>query len=92
SCHGAPAVVAALDAAVPGAPWQESRHQRAVAPSADGVDLVSVLSPKPLGSDEPAKVSVTLTTYGMDAAAFDTLRAEWEQRWSALVSDPKFQP
>ena len=88
----APTVVAALDAVLPGTPWQESRHQRALAPGRDGVELVSVLSPKPLASDEPAKVSVTMTTYGMDAAAFDTLRAEWEQRWSALVSDPKLQP
>jgi hypothetical protein len=84
----APAVVAALDAAAPGEPWQESRHQRAVAPAA-GADLVSVLSPRPLSSDEPAKVAVTVTTYAQDDAAFDALRDEWSARWSTLVSDPK---
>jgi uncharacterized protein YndB with AHSA1/START domain len=87
----APAVVAALDEAAPGAPWQESRHQRAVVPSAEGVDLVSVLSPTPLASGEPAKVSVTVTTYGMDDAAFDAVRTEWESRWNTLVQDPKVQ-
>jgi hypothetical protein len=87
----APAVVAALDAAARGEPWQESRHQRAVVPAADGVDLVSILSPKPLQSDEPAKVSVTVTAYKMDDAAFEALRGEWESRWSTLVEDPKLQ-
>jgi uncharacterized protein YndB with AHSA1/START domain len=87
----APAVVAALDAAAPGEPWQASRHQRAVVPAAGGVDLVSVLSPQPLQADEPAKVSVTVSAYGMDEAAFDTLRSEWESRWSALVENPKIQ-
>jgi hypothetical protein len=87
----APAVVAALDAAAPGEPWQASRHQRAVAPAAEGVDLVSVLSPQPLESDEPAKVSVTISAYGMDDAAFDALRSGWESRWNGLVEDPKIQ-
>jgi hypothetical protein len=88
----APAVVAALDAAVPGAPWQESRHQRAVVPAgADGIELVSILSPRPLQSDEPAKVAVTVTTYGLDDAAFDALRSAWESRWGTLVADPKIQ-
>lgn len=84
----APAVVAGLDA---GEPWQESRHQRAVVPAADGVDLVSVLSPKPLTSDEPAKVAVTVSAYGMDDAAFAALRTGWESRWNGLVEDPKIQ-
>lgn len=87
----APAVVAALDAAAPGEPWQESRHQRAVAPGAGGADLVSLLSPAPLQSDEPAKVSVTISAYGMDDAAFDALRTAWESRWNTLVEDPKVQ-
>lgn len=87
----APAVVAALDAAVPGDEWQASRHQRAVVPAADGLDLVSVLSPLPLSSDEPAKVSVTVSAYGLDEAAFNTVRDEWEARWSTLVQDPKIQ-
>lgn len=83
----APAVVAALDAAAPGEPWQASRHQQAVAPAAGGVDLVSILSPQPLASDEPAKLSVTVTTYGMDDAAFAALEQDWTERWSTLVSD-----
>jgi uncharacterized protein YndB with AHSA1/START domain len=81
----APAVVAALEAAAPGEPWQASRHQRAVAPSAEAIDLVSVLSPQPLTSEEPAKVSVTITTYGLDDAAFDALRQEWTERWSTIA-------
>lgn len=87
----APAVVAGLDAAAPGETWQASRHQRAVVPGADGVDLVSVLSPMPLTSDEPAKVSVTVSAYGMDDAAFDALRTEWASRWNGLVENPKVQ-
>jgi uncharacterized protein YndB with AHSA1/START domain len=87
----APAIVTALDAAAPGAGWQESRHQRAVVPSAEGVDLVSVLSPRPLHAGEPAKVAVTVTTYGMDEAAFEAVRTEWESRWSTLVENPKIQ-
>ena len=87
----APAVLAALDAAAPGERFQESRHQRAVVPAGDGADLVSVLSPQPLTADEPAKVSVTVSAYGMDDAAFDALRAGWESRWNGLVENPKVQ-
>lgn len=85
----APAVVAALDAAAPGEPWQASRHQRAVVPSAQAIDLVSVLSPQPLTAEAPAKVSVTITTYGLDDAAFDALRQEWTERWSTLAPGGK---
>jgi uncharacterized protein YndB with AHSA1/START domain len=84
-----PAVVAALDAAAPGEAWQASRHQRAVAPSAGGVDLVSVVSPKPLASDEPAKLNVTVTTYGLDDAAFEALKGEWTERWSTIAPGGK---
>lgn len=84
-----PVVVAALDAAVPGEPWQESRHQRAVVPSGEDIDLVSVVSPRPLASDEPAKLNVTLSTYGLEDAAFDTLKAEWTERWVTLAPGGK---
>jgi len=83
----APAVVAALAAVAPGEAWQESRHQRAVAPSGADIDLVSVVSPRPLNSDEPANVSVTVTAYGLDDAAFDALRGEWAARWTTLVPE-----
>jgi hypothetical protein len=83
----APAVLAALAAVVPGEAWQQSRHQQAVVPAADAVDLVSLLSPLPLESEEPAKVSVTLTTYGLDDAVFAALRDEWTARWSTLAPE-----
>lgn len=85
----APDVLAALDAAAPGEPWQESRHQRAVVPAADGVDLVSLISPRPLQDAQPAKVAVTVSTYGLDDAAFAALRSDWESRWTALVPEGK---
>lgn len=85
----APAVMAALDAVARGDEWMRSRHQRAVVPSADGMDLVSLVSPKPLESDEPAKVAVTVTAYGLDDSAFDALRGEWESRWSTLAEGGK---
>jgi hypothetical protein len=85
----APKVVDALDALAPGDRWQESRHQRAVAPFAERVDLVSVLSPQPLESHEPAKVAVTVTTYGLDDAAFADVQREWTERWSSLVPEGK---
>lgn len=85
----APEVVAALDAAAPGEAWQDSRHQRAVAPSAGSIGLVSLVSPRPVASDEPAKVAVTLTTFGLDDAAFDDLRREWTDRWASLVPEGK---
>ncbi|HEX6036644.1 SRPBCC domain-containing protein [Longimicrobium sp.] len=85
----ASAVLAALEAAAPGEPWQSSRHQRAFAPSAGNVGLISLLSPRPLDSDEPAKVSVTLTTYDLDDDAFAQVQREWTERWTALVPEGK---
>lgn len=85
----ASAAIAALDAAAPGEAWQDSRHQHAVAPSAGSVELVSLMSPKPVASDEPAKVAVTLTTFDLDDAAFDALQRDWTERWSALVPEGK---
>ncbi|HEX6910049.1 MAG TPA: SRPBCC domain-containing protein [Longimicrobium sp.] len=84
-----PAVVAALEAAAPGVEWQASRHQRAVVPSAAGVDLVSVVSPRPLASDEPARLNVTVTTYGLDDDAFAAVQRAWTERWAALAPGGK---
>lgn len=88
----APAVAAAIESAVPGDPWQASRHQRAVVPAADGVDLVSLLSDQPLDSADPAKVAVTVTAFGMDDAAFAELRREWEARWATLAPGGEIAP
>lgn len=84
-----PAVVAALDSFAPGKGWQSSRHQHAVAPAAEGVDLVSVVSPLPLASDEPAKLNVTVTTYGLDDAAFAAVQRDWTDRWDGIAPDGK---
>lgn len=83
----APEVLAAVEAAAPGREFQASRHQRAVAPDAAEIDLVSVLSSRPLDDAETANVSVTLTTYGLDDAAFDEVQREWKDRWSTLVKE-----
>jgi uncharacterized protein YndB with AHSA1/START domain len=76
-------VLAALDAPAE-EPYFASRHQIALE-AADGRALLGVLSTPPFESHDPGKVTLTVTTYGLDDDAFAALRAEWAARWDGVV-------
>ncbi len=78
-------VVAALDATVPGRLWHAGRYQRAIAVDGSSADLVVVEAPRPLESDSPGRVTVTVTSFGLDDTAFERLRREWESWWATLA-------
>lgn len=78
-----------VDATVPGRAWMASRFQRATAVDAYGGGLVGVASTRPVDGDEAGRLMVTITTHGMDDAAFAALHAEWAARWTALARNAK---
>lgn len=75
---GAGSPDAAVDALGAGEPWLESRWQRIVLD--DAGHLVA------LGWNDKDELGVTVSTYGLDDAAFDAVRAEWERRWAAVTA------
>lgn len=92
-------VARALEEAAPGTRWYESRYQLAIAVdggaagAADGQPaLAGLVADRPLHTDEPARVTLTLTTHEMDGAAMAALRARWVPWWSSLVADAKVTP
>jgi uncharacterized protein YndB with AHSA1/START domain len=78
---------AALEAAAPGETWDDARHQRSVAVDRWGGGLVSLVTSIPKHREEAAQGQVTVTTYGLDDAAFDRVRDEWTAWWSGLARD-----
>jgi hypothetical protein len=86
------AVLAALDADIPGETWVNSRYQRVTAVDGFGGGLVAVLSAEPLVSDLPCKVQVTITTHGLDDGQFAALREQVASRWRALAPDGTVTP
>jgi hypothetical protein len=68
-------------------PWHASRHLRA-AVDPDG-RLLEVGSTRPLADGATGEVSLTISTYGLDDAAFQKVRDEWAARWAAVVAAPK---
>lgn len=86
------AVLALLDAHAPGTIWIDLRHQRVTATDAYGGGLVAVLSARPLTSDDPGKVQVTLSTHGLSDAQFAAERQAWHSRWAALSADGTVTP
>ena len=88
----APVVLTAVDELASGRIWYAGRHQRVTAVEHYGEGLVVVLAANGLDSDEPGRVQVTLTTHGLDDAAFVAARREWEARWTALAGEAKVTP
>ena len=83
------AALGALEAKAPGTPWDEGRHQRAIALDRWGGALVSLLTSEPLTSDTEAKAAITVTTYDVDDATFDEIRREWADWWRARAREPQ---
>jgi hypothetical protein len=77
-------VLAALDEEASGSVWNENRFQRSIAAGGEGDLLLSVHSKVPLDSAEPGSVALTVTSYGLDDAAFEALRRRWEEWWTGL--------
>jgi uncharacterized protein YndB with AHSA1/START domain len=82
------AAFAALEAAAPGAPWAETRHQRSVAVDRWGGGLVSLVTAAPRAGREPARGQLTVTTYGLDDAACTEVETGWTAWWGGLARDP----
>lgn len=64
--------------------WHESRHQQ-ITVDGDG-HLVALVSQAPLDSDTPADATLTVSTFGLDDAAFATVEDTWTTRWKALTA------
>jgi hypothetical protein len=75
---------AAAHALLTGEVWCESRYQRMTV-DADGL-LLGVAAQQPMDAKGP--VSLTVTTYGLDDAAFAEQEKRWTARWSE-VSEPE---
>jgi hypothetical protein len=72
-------------------PPRDRRHTSryaTVAVDADG-HLVAFLAQHPLDGDAEGPVSVTVSTYGLDDAAFRAVHDGWAKRWAAAVTEPK---
>jgi len=64
--------------------WHESRHQQI---TVDGEGhLVALVSQAALASDAPAEATLTVSTFGLDDAAFATVEDAWTTRWKALTA------
>jgi hypothetical protein len=50
--------------------------------------LVVVAAREHLDSPDAGHVEVTVSTYGLDDAAFDACRDRWTRRWAPLARDP----
>ena len=68
-------------------PWHASRYLRA-AVEPDG-HLVGVDAMRTVDSDAAGPISLTITTYGLDEAAFRKVHDDWAARWAAAVAAPK---
>jgi uncharacterized protein YndB with AHSA1/START domain len=78
------ATAAAARAAVAGdgPVWfDHPRHWMRVDPAGH---LVALATQEPSTSDTPGPVSVTVSTYGLDDAAFAAVRDEWAGRWGGI--------
>lgn len=82
-------VVRAVDALAPGRPWHASRYLRATAVDTLGGGLIVVAAPSPIDSAEPARANVTVTTHGLDDAAFAEERRRWEEWWAGVAGKTK---
>lgn len=81
-------VTAALDAVITGSLWYASSYQLGIAVDAGPANLVVIEASSPLESDAQGRVTVTVTSFGLDDSSFAELRFEWESWWSTLAHDP----
>jgi hypothetical protein len=80
-------VLAAVDLESAGEIWHESRYQRMHVDR--DAHLVGVAARQPLTGREPGPISVTVTTYGLDDAAFAGVRERWSAWWRDTADDPE---
>jgi hypothetical protein len=78
-------VSGALQERVPGTRWHEDRFQRWIVTDEQGASLVVLATRETLDSDRRGAVHITLTTHGLDDAAFATAREDWWCWWSSQV-------
>jgi hypothetical protein len=69
---------------VDGGAWERWASRVAWTVDADGF-LVVVAGRIPLDEPAAARMEVTVSTYGLDDAAFKGLREEWTRRWAPLA-------
>lgn len=86
------AVLAALDADVPGEVWVQTAYQRVTAVAGFGGGLIAVLSSEPLAGDTPGTVQVTITTHGLNDAQYAALREQLSARWTTLAPEGTITP
>lgn len=53
---------------------------------ADG-RLVVIAGREPLNGANPGRIEITVSTYGLDDAAFDACRDDWAKRWASVATD-----
>jgi hypothetical protein len=85
----AAAVSGALQQRLPGAPSHEDRFQRWMVTDEQGDSLLVLATRETLDSDRRGAVHITLTTHGLDDAAFATAREDWWSWWSSQVESPQ---
>lgn len=68
----------------------ESRYLRMTVDSRG--HLITAATQAPLDTADPSPVTVTVSTYGLDDAAFQRLRSEWAARWTSVVTDAEVIP
>jgi uncharacterized protein YndB with AHSA1/START domain len=66
--------------------WQRSGPRVAWTVDGDG-PLVVVAGRLPLDHDDADRMEVTVSTYGLDDAAFGRFRQRWTKRWSPVAAD-----
>ncbi|GIE02635.1 hypothetical protein Adu01nite_39850 [Paractinoplanes durhamensis] len=65
--------------------WQRFGPRVGWAVDGDG-HLVVVAGRLPLDDRDAGRMEVTVSTYGLDDAAFETLREEWTKRWAPVAA------
>jgi hypothetical protein len=79
----------ALRKRVPGTPVYEDRFQRGMVTDEHGDNLVVLATMETLDSERRGTVHITLTTHGLDDAAFAAAREDWWAWWASQVDAPE---
>ena len=66
--------------------WERFGPRVAWTTNPDG-DLVVVAARVPLDDRDAARMEVTVSTFGLDDAAFEARREEWTKRWAPLAAN-----
>jgi uncharacterized protein YndB with AHSA1/START domain len=83
------AVTAPTGEALAGEVWHRNRHQVGLTVDGFGDGLIVALDRAPDAGSPTGWSSITITTYGLDDAAFDALDARWRAWWaSAFTAKP----